>query len=124
MTISITINEAAWQWALDQANAERLSAHERQQAAARQQHEFAESQKPVEERTPFEPEEFKPTMLIEYVRARVADLGADYERQELDEMVALLKAEDAVSKRRVAKILKASTEVREQFAAQVDALGG
>lgn len=94
MTLSITISEPAWQYVCDKANAAALAA-------------LPENNR----------ESFVPVMLEEYVQNRINELSASYAQQEIQDL-----AKDPVIAARFLKVLSQPQEVRDQFAAQVDAL--
>lgn len=94
MTLSITISEPAWQYVCDKANAAALAALPEKDHSA-----------------------FVPVTREEYVQARIDDLSRNYAEQQLQDL-----AKDPVIAARFRKVLSQPQEVRDQFAAQVDAL--
>lgn len=106
MDLNISVEEKAWQYAIDKAN-----------AAAKLISDAEQARLPEKDRV-----EFKPVTLWQYVQSRVDDCGRSYSGQRLGDMKALLDREDPVVLERIAKVLLGSPKTREAFAAQIDAL--
>lgn len=92
--MDVKINESAWKYVLDKANASTLASLPEKEKAA-----------------------FVPVILEDYIQARIDELGASYARQKAQDL-----ANDPVNAARILKILSANDEVRAEFAAQIDAL--
>lgn len=90
MKLTLEINETAWQFAADKANAAKLVAHN-----------STEASKPEKDRAAF-----VPVTLEEYVAARVMDVEASYESQRISELhQSALAAATALPPEKQAEVL-------------------
>lgn len=123
MNIILEINESTWQYELDKFNAAESTKVTQSNVAALRQHTALTAHTPELKRTVFAPTpDFVPLTIEQYVAKTLAEKEAAITASRTTDHLATLAQQSPETIARLAKVTMLPEAVKDQLAAQVDAL--